>query len=610
MPASDVVAQTPEQICAAAYAEGAPIVTDAEYDAIADRAVSDGETPAIGPRPRGRTITLPVWMGSLDKSLGAAVTARLSNIPPDDTLIITDKLDGISALVVVTTEGTKMYSRGDGAVGQDISHLLHKHRVHEDVVEHEPLMVRGELVMDRIAFQKRHSGAYANPRNMVAGCANSATVDDAVKADIHFVAYEVMSCTRHKSPSQQLDWLTMLGFETVNTMYRSASETTHEFLATLLADRKVASRYELDGLVLAQDKTYTLITTGNPETAFAFKDPVAQETAVVEVKSVLWDASRFRRLIPVVTFSAVQLSGVMVSRATAHNYDFVQTRGIGVGALIRIVRSGEVIPKILETVRRVDPATPDVPHTVSGVQAIANAALCPTKRMTHFFAALSVRNAGPATIERLVAAGCEKPADVAAMDPDDAHTKAGTVLAASIPAALTAAVRDAELGTVLAATGAFGPGIGETMLKSVFALHRTRDPRTLTAREIAEAPGVGPMTAAKIVDGLEGAYAYIDGLVDEAVQAGQGAPSIGEDADTSMAGEVVVFSGCRDKTLQAKLEKAGAKVSSSGNAATILIVKSSSDAGSIKAVAAIKAGAKIMTLDKARERTERRARAM
>lgn len=577
-----------EQECSHTYALGEPIITDPEYDDMV--AAPDGPVATL-PRPRGRTVKLPVWMGSMDKCLGDNVDSKLSGLAPEETLVITDKLDGISALVVMTRTAVHVYSRGDGAVGQDITHLMHNGiGIPRPVQE---LTVRGELIVAKAAFDEMHSSTFSNPRNMVAGCANSKIVREAAKVDIRFVAYELVSHAREMKPSQQLDWLQLAGFTTAPKVYRTVRDTDGAWLAQILAERKAASVYELDGLVLARDCTYTPVTSGNPTTAFAYKNPVAQETAIVEVKSVIWDTSRFGRLIPVVAFAAVPLAGVMVSRATAHNHDFVQTRGIGVGAHIRIVRSGEVIPKILETVQRAEPAVPDVPHKVLGVQAIADAALCPIKRMSHFFSALSVRNAGPATIERLVAAGAVIPGDVARMDGDTAHAKAGTVLAASIPAALIAAVASSTIGTVLAATSAFGPGIGETMLKSVFSLYGDRDPRTLTAKEIAAAPGVGPGTASKIVRGLDAAYAYIAGLE-------VGVAPVVEDGDAILAGQVIVFSGCRDKSLQAELERAGAKVSSSGSAATILVVKDAAKVDAAKAKAAIKAGARVVEMHNAR----------
>lgn len=117
--------------------------------------------------------------------------------------------------------------------------------------------------------------------------------------------------------------------------------------------------YDVDGVILEiadeELKTYLGATRHHHRWQLAYKENL--ETAEVKILQVVPQTSRSGRITPVAELEPTRLSGALLSRATAHHYKMVVDKGIGPGALIRLARSGEVIPKI-EAV--INPAEPDI----------------------------------------------------------------------------------------------------------------------------------------------------------------------------------------------------------------------------------------------------------
>ena len=113
----------------------------------------------------------------------------------------------------------KLYTRGDGKVGQDITHLLKVLKL-PDIKENgivigsgnNDLLVRGEFIIPKRVFEEKYKSQFANPRNLVSGIVNSKTLDEKTR-DLHFVAYEVISPPM--KVSEQMDILKECGFEVV-----------------------------------------------------------------------------------------------------------------------------------------------------------------------------------------------------------------------------------------------------------------------------------------------------------------------------------------------------------------------------------------------------------
>jgi NAD-dependent DNA ligase len=128
--------------------------------------------------------------------------------------IIEDKLDGVSCLVTINKGKLKLYTRGDGEVGADVSYLAQYFTSIPKNLTNININVRGELIMKKSTFNKKYAKNYANPRNMVSGLVGAKTVREGLK-DVDFVAYEVVGDGIMAKPSDQLEYLKSIGFTTV-----------------------------------------------------------------------------------------------------------------------------------------------------------------------------------------------------------------------------------------------------------------------------------------------------------------------------------------------------------------------------------------------------------
>ena len=167
-------------------------------------------------RDNENRVELPFWLGSMNKLKPNEEKAMLKWITSNkaDEYIIEDKLDGISCLLIIKNGNIKIYTRGDGLIGADISYLA-KYIKNIPTFIKESLAVRGELIMNNQLFKKKYDKEYANPRNMVTGLIGSKTIKEGVKY-VEFIAYELISNTIAICPSEQLEYLDKLGFTTVS----------------------------------------------------------------------------------------------------------------------------------------------------------------------------------------------------------------------------------------------------------------------------------------------------------------------------------------------------------------------------------------------------------
>jgi NAD-dependent DNA ligase len=262
------------------------------------------------------------------------------------------KLDGVSGLYSTENGELKLYTRGDGTVGQDISHFL----PYLKLPKVDNTVVRGEFIMTKAIFNAKYKDHFANPRNLIAGTINRLTVNDVIY-DIHFVAYEVL--VPSLSPSAQMAFLQNNGFNAVRNGVRP--DKTNELLSWLLVLWRGDYEYEIDGVIVTNDKIYPR-KVGNPDHSFAFKMVLSDQMAETKVVDVHWTASKDGYLKPRVQIEPVHLSGVKIEFATGFNGAFIRNNRIGVGALINIIRSGDVIPYIKDVITPADEGKmPSVP---------------------------------------------------------------------------------------------------------------------------------------------------------------------------------------------------------------------------------------------------------
>lgn len=344
------------------YYNGKSLVQDSTYDKIIDYyKINRGQTyDKIGAPIKGEKVKLPIHMGSMDKVKPGSSELKNYFIKYKNTKCVMDKLDGTSLLIDLRTQGNpRAFTRGNGTYGQDISHKIRyinglnlvKKWTHGG-------FVRGELIVPKKHWESI-SDKGANARNYVSGVINKKTIDITNLKHITFVAYEWAydsDCYHNKSISQQLELLKKGGFNTVS--YKLYTKLTEEQLPNLLTNFRKDSLFEIDGIIVQDDIFYPRNTSKNPKYAKAFKMDTMCQSAITTVKSIKWNVSKDGSLRPVVIFDEVALSGVNISRASGYNAQYINDNKLGKGAKIKIIRSGEVIPKIIDVISS---ATPEFP---------------------------------------------------------------------------------------------------------------------------------------------------------------------------------------------------------------------------------------------------------
>ncbi len=183
-----------------------------------------------------------------------------------------------------------------------------------------------------------------------------------------------------------------------------------EILDSILQRRKKKSIYEIDGIIVTDDHKHTRNKSGNPPYSFAYKG--MSQSADVKVIEVIWKPSKDGFIVPRIHFEKVRLSQADLEYTTGFNAKFIVDNSIGPGAIITIVRSGDVIPYILGVVK---PAKkPSLPEDLdyewddNGVNIILDDAdkneTVIIQRLTKFIRSIGVENLSEGIITRLVKA--------------------------------------------------------------------------------------------------------------------------------------------------------------------------------------------------------------
>ena len=329
--------------CDEAYENGNPLISDEEYE------VLFGINASSMHIPKTKTVNLPLWMGSLDKvkdekSLQIWIEKferkKISNV------VITPKFDGVSALM---TKDKKMFSRGNGKIGSLLSEIVPFISFDSTVLND---FLRGELVMKKEVFFSKYSKNFKNARNLVSGQISKKKIDENILEDLYFMPFESINLnSKNLCPSVQLSQMYNKLNENFKWIEVPISQLSFDFLLNILKKWTNEIPFEIDGIVIQSNIEYNNIYNGNPKNSFAFKNNFFSEEIIVKVVDVSWDLSKWGAFKPIVHIEPTQIGGVVVKKITGHNAKNIKNKSIGKDALVKIVRSGNVIPHIIETIQ-------------------------------------------------------------------------------------------------------------------------------------------------------------------------------------------------------------------------------------------------------------------
>lgn len=541
---------------------------------------------------------LPFWLGSMDKyrpNEDSAIMKWIENNKAPE-YVIESKLDGVSCLLVSKKGKIKLYTRGDGEVGADISYLEN----HIDGIPNklEDINVRGELIMPTKVFESKYSSVCANARNMVAGRVGGKTIRSGMN-DIQFVAYEIVGNGLMECPMEQLRKLDEIGFYTVRRSLSQHIDT--DFLKVQLIDYKRESIYEIDGIIIQPNIPYTRNTTGNPDYAFAFKMRLDGDVVTARVVEVEWNASKWGFLKPRVKIEPVKLGGVTITWATGFNARYIYYNDIGVGSVISITRSGDVIPYIVEVISGTSPSLPSNVDwhwndSVVDIVLDENTDTTNIKLYAEFFSKLGIKHLGEKNVEKLYNAGYNTIIKIiSATEKEISQVPGfGAKGAERTYNNIQNGLKNLQPSVVLGASGAFGLGFGVKKITTLMnnfpdileKYHQMNDEEFYN--RILQVEGFSKKSAVKIRENIEQADIFLNELNKYATF--QEKKSVNDD----LKGSSIVFSGFRDKNLEEEIVSRGGKVSTSVSSRTKILIVSSLSNISGKVVAAREKGVEVI----------------
>jgi DNA ligase (NAD+) len=359
------------------YNHAAPEIPDDEFDAIFDQLKAlDPDNPQLSkvghdPDPGSVKVEHMFPMRSLDK---ATEDEELTHFVHTTTMgamrfVSQPKLDG-SALSLEYRKGrlVRAATRGNGERGEDVTRNARRiTNIPESLAAEVDAHIRGEVVMPLAMFISKYAESSPNPRNLAAGALRQKHPEQgkADAADLLFYAYDVRFPSvdsRHpdsQSPpvtgldSELLQWLSEVGI--TPAPWQAIATKTPEAAATALisqtrewSDQRDEFSAEIDGVVFKLDELANRdllgMTAHHPRWALAWKfPPEVAETVLLDID---WQTGRTGAVTPVARLAPQMVAGVTVENATLHNPGELARLDIHLGDKVRLVRRGDVIPKV------------------------------------------------------------------------------------------------------------------------------------------------------------------------------------------------------------------------------------------------------------------------
>lgn len=386
------------------YVLDAPVVTDAEYDALMEAlrrleaehpelVTPDSPTQRVGgvaaegfAKVRHAVPMLSLDNAFAEEDIRAWLERMLRRLPEGTTeadlgFVVEPKIDGL-AVALRYEDGllTRGATRGDGTVGEDITANVRTigsvplrlgapegRSTAAPVPGIPPLLeLRGEVYFPLDAFAALNERqlaaglpAYINARNTAAGSLRQLDPAATAARPLRFWAYgvpdpEALGVATHWA---MLEALRALGFPVSPDVRRfDALEPAMAYARDWLA-RRGQLNYLADGMVFKVDDLSRQAELGavshHPRWAIAYK--TAESEATTRLLAIAVTVGRTGRLVPHATLEPVFIGGVTVSQATLHNEDYVRERDIRVGDTVLIKRAGEVIPQVIRVLPELRP---------------------------------------------------------------------------------------------------------------------------------------------------------------------------------------------------------------------------------------------------------------
>lgn len=286
---------------------------------------------------------------------------RVEDTVSDVNYVVEPKIDGLSVSLEyrdgVFLRGS---TRGNGDVGEDVSGNLRViHNIPLKLNKSIPYIeVRGEVYMPKKSFERvvdrqiiNGEKPFKNPRNAAAGSLRQKDSSIAASRGLDIFVFNIQQIegVELSSHKESLDFIKELGFNTIPT-YKKV-DNIEDAIAEIdrIGEARGSLEYDIDGAVIKVDDFSQRDILGStakyPKWAIAFKyPPEEKQTKLLDIEIAV---GRTGVLTPTAILESVHLAGTTVSRATLHNQDFINEKGIAIGDVVTVRKAGDIIPEVL-----------------------------------------------------------------------------------------------------------------------------------------------------------------------------------------------------------------------------------------------------------------------
>jgi NAD-dependent DNA ligase len=573
-----------------------PLVSDQIYDIIYDKLKERDPTniffKKIGAKVKitKEEVKLPFSMGSLNK-----IKPDTGFLDPwmkkyNGPYLISDKLDGVSAQIYNDPKkGLKMYTRGevtdDGNIGQDITDLMKY--IDTGLIDNIPVgcSIRGELIITKKDFEHANT-KYKNIRNAVIGIVGTKKdLDVNFSKLIKFMTYAIIY--PEYSQEEQMKLLEKYKLHVVK--YQFKKNIDEEYLKKYLIKRRKESEFMIDGLVIVDSSKSYKVPIGFPDYAFAFKMVLDDQYTIATVKEVIWEPTMDSYLKPIVEIYPVDLVGTTVTRATAHNAKMVVENKINKGSEIKIIRSGDVIPYIMEVTKQSkEPSSPSIPHKWNETEVdyvidynkkISHDVIdiVEQKIILHFFRKIGVKYLSEGIIAKLYKEGYTTIADIIGAPEEDLYDieGLGEKSVKKIYNEIYSGLDSLELYQFMAASH-MDRGLGERKLKEIINKYpnimKEKWERDDFIEKIKLVEGFSDKLAERFVDNFKHFKKFFKEINDVYDLSHLLKIKVDKISGDLFKDKSICLTGTRDKTTIEFIEKNGGKVSTSVSSKTYLLI--------------------------------------
>ncbi len=359
------------------YVEDNPIASDEEYDRLYHEVLNyetanpegvaeDSPTKRVGGVVRGEFSKakhikrmwsmedvfnrneVAEWLERVEKNIGEC------------EYFCEPKFDGASMNLLY--EGGKLVraiTRGDGVIGEEVTDNVRTIRSVPLTIDYDGrIEIRGEVVIRKSDFEKINAerlevgeSLFANPRNAAAGSLRQ--LDSAITAKRRLVFYPWglgENSLTHRKLSEKMNYIYTFGFLEPPFAQDCKGIEEIEAFYRMLIEKRDEIPMMMDGMVLKVDEVAKQEELGYtvkfPKWMCAYKFPAVEK--VTKINAITLQVGRTGVVTPVAEIEPVNIEGAMVSRATLHNFDEIERKDIHIGDAVIIIRSGDVIPKIIK----------------------------------------------------------------------------------------------------------------------------------------------------------------------------------------------------------------------------------------------------------------------